>query len=372
MQSDRVEFVKLNKKSYNNLLQPDVNTLYFVMDTNELYLGSKRFNSGRDTKYETNGKGEYVSAINFDEDTKTVTVTRTNNIADAESLKAKFDELQSKMVVEITADNESPIKVNNSDPQHPSLWMRFAQDTKGNIDFWSNAEGLAATLNMDKFDTSSIVDSDDEVLQVKKNKISSKLALQMSTTKNGDIVLDLVGKERNNVISSVTIDLPDQETLTDARLTNNKVLQLVIAQDNGSIRRVECDLSELVDKYIAAQDGGLQLRDNAFSIDNNIRAGSFELKVNTNHELQFSQLDYDEHGLITRNTSSLVQLPRDIEAGTYGDGASPITQLTIKSDGAVEVKTVDIATRADDNNPNALVTVSALQDFMDQAGAIWS
>lgn len=372
MQSDRVEFVKLNKKSYNNLLQPDVNTLYFVMDTNELYLGSKRFNSGRDTKYETNGKGEYVSAISFDEDTKTVTVTQTNNIADAKSLKAKFDELQSKMVVEITADNESPIKVNNSDPQHPTLWMRFAQDTKGNIDFWSNAEGLAATLNMDKFDTSSIVDSDDEVLQVKKNKISSKLALQMSTTKNGDIVLDLVGKERNNVISSVTIDLPDQETLTDARLTNNKVLQLVIAQHNGSIRRVECDLSELVDKYIAAQDGGLQLRDNAFSIDNNIRAGSFELKVNTNHELQFSQLDYDEHGLITRNTSSLVQLPRDVEAGTYGDGASPITQLTIKSDGSVEVKTIDIATRADNNNPNALVTVSALQDFMDQAGAIWS
>ena len=75
MSTPNVKFAVGSSAVFSTLLK-DPNTLYFLQDTQEIYLGDKRYALGKDIQVSIVGSGDFVSDIQYDAINRTITVVK--------------------------------------------------------------------------------------------------------------------------------------------------------------------------------------------------------------------------------------------------------------------------------------------------------
>ena len=95
-------------------LMKEPNKLYFLQDTQEMYLGGVRYAFGVDTTIQISGSGDTVSGATYDSATKTLTIT-LSNAGTAASVVSAIQAALATAVTHIYSDRDSAIIVNDAD-----------------------------------------------------------------------------------------------------------------------------------------------------------------------------------------------------------------------------------------------------------------
>lgn len=383
MATPAVGFSRGSSSRFPDIIK-DPNTMYFITDTKEIFLGSDRYAFGKDVTINVTGVGDCITDITWDLASKTLGVTK-GNAGDAVSVRELLDEALEDYVMNVTAPRDSAINVDNTDPQNPVLSLKIATDEhEGNVKFDQCSEGLYANVEIPEVPVSGVV-PDDKIISVDHTLLKSTLAI--TTTKDtatDRTFIELQGIGGQTISRFDATDFTKHGLLQDARIEYrgnppHPWLILTFLTDDGhttGTKTVEADVSDLVDIYTAKAGGGLKLESGEFSIANEVNASS---GLNDNVTLEFGRtatlntIMYDSHGCITGQKTFTVTVP-DL-SGSVGavDNSKVVTFVGLGSDGQLIGNALDItdtlsATSADNQVPTAKATFDAIADAM----AVWN
>lgn len=333
-------------------LPKDPDTLYFVQDTQELYLGSSVY-SFRGIAVE--GEGDFVSNITYSPQDKVITIQRST-VGSAESVLSAIQSALDSTVQSITTDRGSAIVVDDTDPQNIKLILNIAEgDDAGNVLIDQCSDGLRANV---EFPPSPVdgIKADDKILSLEGSKLSSTLTISYERVDDvPSVVLRGVGGaeiSRFNASEFITDGMLDDVSLgyTDE---GHRALILVFNTESGK-ETIKVDLSDLIDIYTARPGGGLSVDNNQFYISNEIAPGSTDRSdaaPGFGDSIELKTISYDSHGLISDSGSFRITLPVVSE-----DTRSAISVDTSSS------KNIKIGFNIDDSgNVNLVQTIAGLR-----------
>lgn len=394
MASRKVIFKKIKQASYNALTSKDNDTLYFLIDSKELYLGSTKHGDGNDLNVVEAGSGNFIKSITYDASLHTATVTKGEVIEDTQ-LAAELARLDKAFVKTIKAPAESAIHIDNTDAQNPIISLNISKDTQGNVTFYQNAEGLYGVVDTSKIDvgnTTTVATADKFLAISPDGELSSTVDLTLTKDDStGNTKLNLVGKD-NKVVKSLDLSsaIAAGELLQTATLakntSGNQILTLTFKTESGT-KDITCDLSALVDAYKAAANGGLSLDSstNEFSIANTVAPVDMSTTAKlTGNKLSIPIITYDTHGLVTAATTVEVDLSAlatqgpaaNISGSINGDNASAVVTSVTASGTTVSGTTLAVdatydASTATDETKKHLLTAGAVADMVNNATVTW-
>lgn len=360
----------------------DANTMYFLTDTREIYLGNERFAFGTDVTVQVTGSGDTVSTVSWDRANKVLTV-EMGKAADAPSIVAMLADALSNYVQSISAPRQSAVNIDSTDPQNPVVDLKFAVGCpeEGNVKFGQCSEGLYANVEIPEVPVTGVV-ANDKILSMDRTELRSTLSITTTkdtTTDKTFVVLQGIGGQEISRFDAT--DFVKHGLLQSAKLEprGNPIHQWLILTfliDGGHTQTLEADLTDLVDVYTAAPGGGLTLDNGAFSISNTVSASS---GVNSDVNLGFGRtvalntIMYDGHGSITGQKQFNVTMPS--LSGSVGDAANSklVTFVGLGDDGALIGNSVDIVTELSATSTNSQIpTAKTVYDAVEDARSVWN
>lgn len=375
--ADNVRFSKGVSANFR-IISKDPHTLYFLTDTKEMYLGGDKYAFGKDVSIDLVGSGDVVSDALWEPSTKTLTLYR-GRASDCMSIQTTLRDALAQYVKSVSSLPTSAISVDNSDPQNPQIGLKFSEDTQGNVRFHENAEGLWASVDVDDL-TEISVDPEDKILFMEDSVLSAHLSLTTEKdSENGKTYVILKGKDgaeiskfdasdflKNGLLKSAAI----RDTEVDGEI--HKYLVLTFDTQLGSESTVECDLQEFLNAYVAAEDGGLVLDGNKFSIRNAITPSD---GLNSNINLLFGSgvtlntIKYDSHGLITGTGTYSVNLASlSGQVGEAGSKSNLVTFVKLDNTGTLSGETVSIVNSVDGElTDDQVLTAKAVKDAIGES-----
>lgn len=357
----------------------DPNTLYFLNDTHEIYLGGEKYAFGQDISIAITGVGDTVSNVTFDSYQKLLTLV-LGEAADAESIQDLLDDAIATCVKSITTDRGSAILVDATDSENPKLSLNIASGSNaGNVVLEECSDGLKASVEIPE-DAVTGVKTGDKILALDNKELTSTLSI---TTVKEDSKTYVILKGINNAEIS---RFDASEFVKDGMLDsvalkwssdglNHRILVLTFNTDAGK-EAIELDVNDLVDVYTAAVTGGLSLNDaNEFSIANSVIAAVEP--INSNKAPAFGEtvtlkaVKYDAHGLITGTGDFTFKMP-SLVGGSVGSSDKLVTLVSVAADGTVTGSSVDIATSLSASSTNSQIpTAKAVWDAVEDAKTVW-
>lgn len=364
----------------------DPNTMYFITDTKEIYLGADRYAFGKDVVVSVTGVGDCVADIAWDVTTKTLTITK-GNAADAISVRELIEDTLENYVMRVSAPHDSAISVDNTDAQNPIIDINFATGIpeEGNVKFGQCSEGLYANVEIPEVPIAEVA-ANDKILSVDHRILKSTLSITTTkdtTTDRTFIELQGIGGETISRFDAT--DFTKHGLLQSAKIEYrgnppHPWLILTFLTDDGHSTGtdvVEVDVSNLVDIYTAKAGGGLKLEEGAFSIANEVTASS---GVNSDVDLEFGRtttlntIMYDGHGNITGQKTFEVTMP-SIGGGSVGnsDNSKLVTFVNIGTDGSLIGNAIDVVTELSaSSTDNQIPTAKTVFDAVEDARPTWT
>lgn len=373
--SSSVVFSRGASANFANLVK-DANTLYFLEDTHEVYLGEHRYAFGEGIVVSIVGQGDTVSNIAFDSATKVLTIV-LSQAASAGSIQQLIQSTLSACVQSIISTS-SAIQVDDSDPTRVKLGLRLAGgEYAGNVSLHETGHGLRASVNIPE-DIVQGVDEEDKVLSLANRVVRSHLSISI-VKYDGTPYIVLLGKDNTEISRVNAAEFVKDGMLESAELKyssdglNHRVLVLTFNTDAGK-SVIEIDVNDLVDVYTAKQDGGLVLEHNQFSIANRVTPGTAPVESNLTPQfgetIPIKSVQYDDHGLITGVSVMNIKFPA-VVSNSAGDLTKVIQRVTIDDQGQLAADTLDVTSELSSESTDAQIpTARAVKDAIRESISI--
>ena len=349
----------------------DINTLYFLEDTHELYLGDRRYAFGDEISISITGTGDTVSAVSFDSTSKILTIVRSQ-AAVAESIQQLIQATLSECIQSISSTSTS-IEVDDSNPNQIKLGLRIAGgEYAGNVILHETRHGLRASVNIPD-DIVQGVDEEDKLLSLANRVVRSHLNINI--VKEGGIpYIVLLGKDNAEISRVNAAEFVKDGMLESAELKyssdglNHRVLVLTFNTDAGK-SVIEIDVNDLVNVYTAKQDGGLALEHDQFSIANQVAPGVAPVESDIAPEfgetVPIKSVQYDAHGLIVGTSVMNIRFPA-ISPNSAGELTKVIQRVGVDYQGQLTADTLDVAVElSDESTDMQLPTARTVKDAID-------
>ena len=377
MANPNVLFSRGSSVTFPTLLK-DPNTLYFITDTKELYLGSERYAFGQDINVTITGVGDTVSNVSWDAGTKSLVIT-LNDAAEAPSIKEAIAASLTNCIKSITSDRGSAILVDNTDAQNPKLSLNIATEAHaGNVKIEECSDGLRASVEFPELEVQGIKPGDKVLKLTDDNLIESQLSITTARENNVVyVILKGIGGEeisrfdasefvRDGMLESVSLEYASDGS-------NHRILVFVFNTASGK-ETIKVDIQEFIDIYKAAPGGGLKLVGDAFSIDNAIAPPELihsDAGPRFGETILLNTIKYDEHGLITGKGTFRFMMP-SLTGGTIGGTSKLLTYVGIDGSGILSGETVDISTSLSlASTDTQIPTAKAVYDAIDASKTRW-
>lgn len=358
-------------------LVPDSNTLYFVNDTKEIYLGDRRYAFGDDVKIGIDGSGDVVCNAVYDASTKTLTL-KLGDASECDSLKDVFDFISKTYVQTINPVVDSPIRVESSDPSNILLDIAIDERHPGNVKLTKSHDGLEASVEFPE-PTVTGVDKSEKVISLEDGLLKSTLSI--STVQEGALTYVVLKGIDGEVISRFDasefvkdgiLDSVSLEYASDG--SNDRILVFNFNTESGK-QSIKLNVNDLVDVYTARQGGGIVIdSDNAIAIENEVDPSGV---INTDVSPSFGEtvtlhaVKYDSHGLITGQGDFRFTMP-SIADSTFGGDGKLVTTVHLDSTGYLEGSAIDISTAIDSTSRDTQIpTAKAVYDAIENSRTVW-
>lgn len=373
--SDSVVFSRGASANFANLVK-DANTLYFLEDTHEVYLGEHRYAFGEGIVVSIVGQGDTVSNIAFDSATKVLTIV-LSQAASAQSIQQLIQNTLSSCVQSVVSTSTA-ITVDNNDPTQIKLGLRLAGgEYAGNVSLHETGHGLRASVVIPD-DIVQGVDEEDKILSLANKVVRSHLSINI-IKENGVPYVVLLGKNNVEVSRVNASEFVKDGMLESAELKyssdglNHRVLVLTFNTDAGK-SVIEIDVNDLVNIYTAKQDGGLLLENGQFSIANQVSPGTAPLDSDATPQfgdmLSIKSVEYDSHGLITGTSIKHITFP-EISDNAVGDSSKILQRVAIDGHGQLTADAIDLASElSDDSTHSQVPTAKAVKDAIDDSVSV--
>lgn len=360
-------------------LVKDPNTLYFLTDTHEIYLGDAKYSTGEEISVVISGQGDVVSDASFNANTKVLTFI-LGYASDTPSIQSAL----ASCVKTLRTDSGSSIVVDDSDSENIKLSLKLAEGQySGNVVLEETSQGLRASIDVPPTGLVGIADGD-KVLSETDGIVSSSLSI--STAKQNDITYVILKGIGGQEISKFDASAFVKDGMLDSVFLkwsddgqHRRILVMRFNTDAGK-QDIELDVSELATTYRPKADGGLGLSSqNEFYIDNSVAPATEPI----NHDIapQFGEtvtlnaVKYNSHGLVTGTGTFNVTIP-SLFGGEVGDDEHLITSLRVSGEGSVTGSTVeiidDINTRAVSDGTHQIPTVKAVRNAIQYSQVVWN
>lgn len=310
-------------------ITPNSDTVYFIQDTRELYLGDRRFGIGTDVNVNVVGVGDCVRDITYDPTAKLFTITK-GDAGSLDSVQAAIQAALPDITVTGVIAGDKILSLNGTEL---ATTLSISTQTDPNTDkVYVVLKGIGG-VEISKFDASQFVAS--------------------------------------GFLQSVTIE----ERIISGQV--HKVLVFTFVLADGTTQIVECDLQELIDVYTAMIGGGLGLDGNAFYIDNDVIASSGLNTDVTGHfgeAVTLNTIKYSNKGLITDTCTYTFTLPGlSGSVGTAGQVAKLVSYVSLSDSGELVGQAADVSTSLSDSSTDLQIpTAKAVwQAVKDHAGSTW-
>lgn len=376
MATPNVLFSRGSSISFPSIVK-DPNTLYFLIDTHEIFLGNERYAFGNDISIVVSGEGDVVTDVTYSDTNKTLTLVK-GNAGDTNSVTAAIQTALSRCVKTIASERGSAISVDSSDPENIKLSLNIAKDAHaGNVNIEECSEGLRASVDIPA-PTVTGVQADDKMLALSGTNLTSTLSV---TTEKADGTVYVVLKGINDVEISkfdasdfVKAGMLKSASLEDAAVSGqvHRLLVLEFNIEGGQTETLKVDLNEFIDIYTAAPNGGLALEGGAFSIDNSVQASdglNGDAEITFGSTLTLKTVKFNDKGLITETKDVNFTIPK--LSGTVGDSTDKSTLLTsvnIDDSGVLSGDTIDLVLELTGSVTDAQVpTAQAVKHAIDAA-----
>ena len=377
MANPNVLFSRGSSVTFPALLK-DPNTLYFITDTKEMYLGSERYAFGQDINITITGVGDTVSNASWNAGTKTLVIA-LGDAAETPSVREAIESAISTCVKSISSDRGSSIIVDSTDSQNPKLSLNIAQDSHaGNVKIEECSDGLRASVEFPEVPVQG-VKSGDKVLKLNDDKQLETQLSVTTVTESGVVYVVLKGIDGQEIsrfdasefVKDGMLDSVSLEYASDG--SNHRILVFVFNTVSGK-ETIKIDVQEFIDTYTAEPGGGLKLTGNAFSIENQVSPSDV---INTDvapgfgETITLNAIKYDGHGLITGKGTFRFTLP-EISGGSVGGTSKLISYVGIDTSGVLSGETLDVSTALSVSSTDAQIpTAKAVYDAIDEAKTRW-
>lgn len=374
----KVLFAKGSSVNFPSI-DKDPNTLYFLNDSHEIYLGGERYAFGKDISVVITGVGDTVENVTFDASQKLLTL-KLGEAADAPSIVAAIEDAVARCVKTITTDRGSAILVDDADPENVKLSLNLASGAHaGNVLLEECSDGLRANVEIPEDNVKGVA-ADEKVISLDEHKLL-KSQLSITTVKeDGTTYVVLKGINNQEISRFDASEFVKDGMLESVRLehapygSDHWLLVFVFNTDSGK-ETIKVDLNDLVDIYTAAEGGGLVLSDDgAFSIENTLEpSGGY---INTDVAPGFGEtitlhaIKYDAHGLIIGKGDFTFAMPH--LSGEVGSGSKLLTRVSIDDSGALAGDTVDITNSLSASSTDSQIpTAKSVWTSIEDAKTVW-
>lgn len=371
-----VQFSRGSSVNFQNIPK-DPNTLYFLTDSHEMYLGGEKYAFGKDITVVVQGNGDTIANATFDRDEKKLVLV-LGEAGDAASVIELVRDAVAACVKTVTSDRGSSILVDDSDPENLKLKLNIAEGRNaGNVNIEECSDGLRASVEIPE-DAVQGVDAEDKILKLDGKMLKTQLSIT-TVRENGATYVVLKGLNGVEVSRFDAAEFVKDGMLDSVELKyssdglNHRILVLTFNTAAGK-EAIELDINDLVDVYVARENGGLREENNEFFIDNSVEASG---PINTDvapafgEEVTLKAVKYDAHGLITGVGTFKFKMP-EIVGGEVGGAGKLVTHLAVGADGEFTGETVDLVTALSASNTDAQVpTAKATWQAIEDAKTVW-
>jgi len=381
MATPNVLFSRGSSVNFPNLAK-DPNTLYFLTDTHEVYLGGEKYAFGQDISVVITGVGDSVVDVNFSASTKTLTLTK-GNASDAASIREAIEEALATCVKTIKTDRGSSILVDDSDPENVKLSLNIASGQHaGNVEIEECSDGLRANVDIPEPTVDGVV-ADDKIIKLDGKKLSSTLTISCEKREGtGQVFVILRGIggaeiSRFDASDFVKAGMLQSVALEEEAVSGSihKILVMTFNIEGGQTETIKVDLQDLVDVYTAAQNGGLKLEGSAFSIDNSVEAYDgleSDVAPKFGEYVTFNTTKYNDKGLVTGKGSFKFTMPSLSGSVGSDDKSKLLTFAEIDNNGELIGEYVDISTALSAMSTDLQIpTAKAVFDAIEDATTRW-
>ncbi len=366
-------------------IMKEPNKLYFLQDTQEIYLGGVRYAFGEDTIIQISGSGDTVANASYDATTKTLVLT-LGNAGVASSVVSAIQAALATAVTHIYSDRNSAIIVDDADKTNVEVSLNLATGADaGNVTLSQNSSGLKAQVTLPEVPVQS-VKSGDKVLSLEGTALTSTLSIttevDSDTGKQYVILKGVGGVEISKFDASdfVTSGMLESVSLEDIVVEGqiHKFLVLTFLVAGGDTETVRVDLNDLMNVYSAAAGGGLTLDANsAFSITNSVTPNygvNVDQNISFNSTVTLNTITYDNHGLITGIKAITFGIPGlSGSVGTSGSTSKLLTYVSMSSTGVLSGEYMNVVTSLGSAPTDAQIpTAKAVYDAIDAATPKWT
>lgn len=357
----------------------DPNTLYFLNDTHEIYLGGEKFGFGQDITIAVTGVGDTVSNVSFDASTKTLTLV-LGDAADAASVIEAIKDAVAACVKTVSAEAGSAILVDSSDPENIKLSLNIADEAhSGNVTLEECSDGLRASVDIPEAPIKEVA-AGEKVIKLERGVLSSQLSI--TTVKEGGstfVVLkgingqDISRFDAAEFVKDGMLDSVSLKYSSDG--LNHRILVMTFNTDAGK-SDIELDIQDLISVYKAAENGGLKEgSDNDFSIANEVTPSDGPINHNVTpgfgDTITLKAVKYDTHGLITGVGDFTFTMPAII-GGELGGAGKLMSRVTLDADGNLTGATIDIVTALSSASGDTQIpTAKSVWRAIEDAKTVW-
>lgn len=359
------------------------NKLYFLQDTQEMYLGNVRYAFGKDITIQINGSGDVVANAIWDSATKTLTITR-GEAGSAASVQEAIENALTACVKHIYSDRGSAIEVDDSDKDNVKLSLNIASAPHaGNVLLEECSDGLRANVEIPEVPVAGPKEGD-KVLSMEGRYLTSTLSITTEVGANNRqyvILKGINGVEisKFDATDFVASGMLQSVTLEDIAVGEeiHKFLVMTFIVEGGRTETVKVDLNDLMNVYAAAAGGGLTMNDqNEFSITNSVTPNygvNTDKTIQFNSEVSLNTIMYDAHGLITGTKVITFRIPGlSGSAGVSGTPSKLLTFVSMSDQGVLTGETINVVTSVNASSTDAQIpTAKSVYDLVDSATAKW-
>lgn len=360
-------------------ISKDPNTLYFLTDTHEMYLGGDKYAVGQDTQIIVTGVGDTVANAKYEAATKTLTLT-LGEADQAESITEAIQEAVKACVKTVTSDAGSSIKVDDSDKENLKLSLNIASDEHaGNVKLEECSDGLKASVDIPEATVQGVAEGD-SVLKLNGGELSTKLSIT-TVKESGTTYVVLKGQDAKEISRFDAAEFVKDGMLESVSLGysddghNHRVLIMKFNTESEQ-EDIKIDLQDLITLYEAKEDGGLKVvNDNEFAIDNEIEESDGAINKDVaprfGETVTLKAVKYNKHGLITGTGDFTFKLPT-LDGGNVGSEGKLLKHVTLDADGTLTGETVDIATELSASSKDTEIpSAKAVYDAIEGAKTVW-
>lgn len=380
--ANKVLFSRGFSTDFNRIAVKDPNTLYFLTDSHQLYLGDVRY--GFDAmNVITEGEGDFVSAVQFDSTQKAIIVRLDGKAGELASVTEAIQNAVNECVASVKADVNSAIKVEGT--KDITIGLNLAPvGSDNNVTLFQDAQGLKAKVDIPDAGIVAVKANDALLYDVDGIIASSELMIETEDL-NGVQYIRLKARKpgSSQAVELASLDVSQfirDSFVEDVKIVTNeqgiKVIRFTIktveAQGHESKKDIDVPISDLIGGIYTGQNSISVSNDYVISIDNTVEAytGSDigESTVSFGDSIAIPVVTYNQAGLITGKKELKFNLPTT--SGSIGGEGQIVTSASIV-DGVLNGTTITLDATVT-QTATSVPTSKAVYDAIQDASVRWS